>query len=122
MAAEETLMSCKVYLFISFEHAGLERDIKSLSSFHLKDILRKYEPSPSSTRYHDFKPVWMNKKELINLKTTNNIQKNVIKRLYYNEKNKVGATTDLKVQQLPDINMNNSLFPKMRSITRKLLN
>jgi hypothetical protein len=85
--------------------------MKSLNSYHLKDFLRKYEPTSSNSRYHDFKPVWMNKKEYINLKTNNTIQKNVIKRLYYNEKDKFSTVADFKKtsnQALPDINLNNA--------------
>ena len=100
MGVDEIHTYCKIYL-IRFEHAGLERDVKSLSSFHLKDILRKYEPSPSSTRYDAFKPVWMNKKELNQIKLMNKIQSNVINRLYYNEKNKFCSSTNFK---LPSIN------------------
>lgn len=96
MEVAETHMYCKQKLKTRFEHAGLERDVKSLSSFHLQDFLRKYEPTSSSSRYHDFKPVWMNKKEFINLKTTNAIQKNVIKRLYYDEKPKFSTVMDFK--------------------------
>ena len=74
---------------------------------------------------HDFKPVWMNKKELINLKNTNNIQKNVINRLYYNEKTKLSSNVDLKqssnIQHLPDINLNSQGLKK-RCISKKLVN
>ena len=91
-----------------YEHAGLERDLKSLSSFHLKDILRKYEKTPGKSRNHDFKPVWMNKREYVNLKKTNSIQNSTIKRLYYNEKDKFMTTDGMKKfqgnNQLPEIN------------------
>ncbi len=119
-----TLMFCKIKYYKRFEHAGLERDVKSLSSYHLKDFLRKYEPSASTSRYHDYKPVWMNKKEFNFLRSTNAIQKNVIKRLYYDEKVRVGIGADASMKKsnhvLPDISVNKG--SKQNSMSQMRLN
>jgi hypothetical protein len=52
----------------------------------------------------------MNKKEFNFLRSTNAIQRNVIKRLYYDEKVRVGMGADTSIrknnQSLPDINAN----------------
>ena len=94
--------------------------MKSLSSYHLKDFLRKYEPSASTTRYNDFKPVWMNKKEYNNLRVTNSVQRNVIKRLYYDEKFKLGLGAESMKKKngsvLPDININRNKDIKQNSV------
>ena len=79
--------------YVLHEHAGLERDNKSVKSYHLKDFLR-----PGEQKFNFFndpmkegvqkKTLYESKKAFHAGNNNGNLEKNLAERLYYNEEHK----------------------------------
>jgi len=81
--------------YVLHEHAGLERDHKSLKTYHLKDFLRRPESHSFNFKSSPMregvspKTLYVSKKEYnANLKIKS-LEKNLAERLYYSVKPKI---------------------------------
>jgi hypothetical protein len=80
--------------YVLHEHGGLERDHKSLKTYHLKDFLRRPESHSFNFRSSPMregvnnKTLYLSRKENNQNQKIKSIEKDLAERLYYSEKKK----------------------------------